>query len=87
MELTVITFLKKKVLLDEAVWRIAHCAALRQQQQPRTSVAAPLFYKVGHKGRKLSIKSSLYSIDDCLERGKNNFVNEYILGMNRIQRN
>ena len=51
------------LVLDEAVWRIANCAPLRQQQQPRTSAAAPLFCKVDYKGRKLSLKSSLYSID------------------------
>ena len=48
------------LFLHEAVWRIANCAALRQNLQPRTSVTAPLFYDVGHRGQKLSIESSLY---------------------------
>ena len=68
------------LFLDEAVWRIANCAALRQQQQSRTSVAAPLFYKVSNKGWRLSQKSSLYSIGDPhqrLERAQNNL--EYFL--------
>ena len=44
---------------NEAEARIADSAASRRPQQPRTSVAAPLFFEIVLKYRKQSLKSNV----------------------------